>query len=387
MSRVIDTVRHYGHITQVELTAATGLSQASISNIVKALVAEGVFKTENTIRSGRRAQLVSLRLRSGLVAGIFIGRRSLSVAISDLSLDVLREKHLPLPVNHRPDTTLDRAALLAVELVESVGADVNELLGAGVTLPAPIDPGTGKITFDSFLSGWGEVDFTDVLGKRLNRPVVVDNDANAGALAEARLGALRGVDNGLFVRASYNVGAGVIYGGQLYRGPRGTAGEIGHVQVDPAGLICKCGARGCLNTVVGADALVESLRLSGGYSSLPDVIRAANDGDWGCRKVIADVGARIGEVLADVATVSSPSKIVVGGELATTGDLLLDPIRDTFTTRPVLRDSVEIELALLGEEAEVYGALILALSAAESSGAALLIPDVESPLNEKVGVQ
>lgn len=387
MSRVIETVRRYGHITQVELTSATGLSQASISNIVKSLVAEGVLKTENTVRSGRRAQLVSLQLQSGLIAGIYVGRRSLTVAVSDLSLDVLQDKHLPLPVDHRSDTTLDRAALLAVELVESVGGDINELLGAGVVLPTPIDPNTGMVSFRGFMSGWDDIDIGAVLSKRLNRPVVVDNDANAGALAEARLGGLRGVQDGVFVRASYNTGAGVISGGEIYRGVRGTAGEIGHVQVEPRGLICQCGARGCLNTVVGADVLVESLRLSRGYSSLSDVIREANAGDWGCRQVITDAGARIGVVLANMATVSSPSKIVVGGELATTGDLLLDPIRDAFAARPLLGGGVEVQAASLGNEAEVYGALILALDAVEAAGISLLSPGAEAPVIEKEGAR
>lgn len=360
-ARVIEAVRSFGSITQVELTAATGLSQATISNIVKRLTAQGVFRTENTIRSGRRAQLVSLIRRSGLLAGVQVGRRSLKVAISDFTLEIQQQKVLPLPINHRSDTTLDRAAILIVELIERMGGDVDELSAVGMVLAAPVDPESGLISIPGILPGWEDLNVSSVLSKRLNRTVAVDNDANAAALAESRAGALRGIENGVYVRASYSTGAGVLVRGSIHHGLHGVAGEIGHVQVEPMGLICPCGGRGCLNTVVGADALVESLRLSRGYSSLSDVIREANNGDLGCRQVIGDAGARIGSVVADYAVMFGPTKIVIGGELADTGALLLDPLRDALAMRPLLGEAVVVEPALLGQEAEIHGSLHLAL--------------------------
>ena len=359
-ARVVETVRTYGHITQVELTAATGLSPATISNTVKRLVAEGVFRTQSTVHSGRRAQLVSLARQTGLLAGIQVGRRVLKIAISDPSLNIQRSKSLPLPLSHRADTTLDRAALLIVELIEDLGANVDELTAVGVCVAAPVDPDTGMISVAGILPGWEQVKIAAVLGDRLNRPVSVDNDANAAAIAEGRRGGLRGVKNGIYVCASYSTGAGIIINGALYRGARGIAGEIGHVQVEPTGLICTCGGRGCLNTVVGADVLVESLRLSRGYSSLSDVIREAKAGDIGCRQVVGDAGAQIGAVLADQLTSLAPSRIVVGGELASTGELLLNPMGDAIAGRPLLAGNVEIEVASLHGESEVIGALALA---------------------------
>ncbi len=383
-ARVIEAVRSYGSITQVELTAATGLSQATISNIVKRLTSQNVFKTESTIRSGRRAQLVSLVRHSGLLAGVQVGQRGLTVAISDFSLDIHELKGLPLPANHRSDTTLDRAAMLIVDLIDGMGSDVKELGGVGISLAAPIDPLTGVISVPGVLPGWEELDIGSVLSRRLNRPVGVDNDANAAALAEFRMGALRGVDNGVYVRASYSTGAGVLIRGEIHYGLHGIAGEIGHVQVEPMGLICQCGGRGCLNTVVGADVLVESLRLSRGYASLSDVIREANNGDPGCRQVIGDAGARIGAVLADYAVTFGPTSIVVGGELATTGELLIAPLRDAIAMRPLLGDAVTVIPAELGQRAEIYGSLVLALGQSKSSENLDVSPGSSSGDVEKV---
>lgn len=370
-ARVVETVRKYGHITQVELTAATGLSPATISNTVKRLVAEGVFRTESTVHSGRRAQLVSLARQTGLLAGVQVGRRSLRIAISDPSLNVQRTKNMPLPQAHRADTTLDRAALLIVELIEDLGASVDELRAVGVCVAAPVDPETGMISVPGILPGWEDIEIAPVLGRRLNRPVSVDNDANAAAVAESRRGGLRGVKNGIYVCASYTTGAGIIIGGRLYRGTRGGAGEIGHIQVDPAGLICNCGGRGCLNTVVGADVLVESLRLSRGYSSLGDVIREANAGDIGCRQVVGDAGAQIGAVLADQLTALASSRVVVGGELSNTGDLFLGSMRDAVESRPLLAGTVTFVAAPLQGQSELVGALTLAYDEQERANKAV----------------
>lgn len=363
-ARVVDAVKRYGHITQVELASATGLSPATISNIVKSLQAQGVVETRNTVRSGRRAQMVTLARATGLAVGAYIGRRALHVIVSDATQEVIAEQVLPLPVDHRVDTTLDRTAMLVMELTEGLGARLSELIGIGVALPAPIDPDTRLIAVRGLMRDWDRVDVADVLSRRLNREVVVDNDANAGAVAEARYGQLRGVSSGVYVRASYQTGAGIILDGRLHRGPHGTAGEIGHVQVSPQGPICQCGARGCLNTVVGADALIDLLRISRGPLSLRDLITLANEGDPGCRQVLADAGSTIGTVLADTAIWTDLQRIVVGGELAEAGDVFLAPMRDTVTGRPMLSGAdISLVPSRLGERTEALGALALAMDA------------------------
>ncbi|WP_456845501.1 ROK family protein [Cellulomonas sp. P5_C6] len=360
---IVETVHRHGGLTQVELAGATGLSAATVSTIVKELLGAGVVETRNTTRSGRRAQMVTLAHRVGLAVGIIIGHRQLRVALGDVTSEVVAEQTLPLPPEHRVDTSLDRAALLVADLLERVGSTGDEVVGIGVGLPAPVDSTTGMISVRGMMRGWDEVHVAHVLSKRLASPVFVDNDANLGALAESAHGASRIYRDSVYVRASYGTGAGIVIGGQVHRGFAGTAGEIGHVQVDPQGDICRCGSRGCLDTVVGAAALLEPLRSSHGSLALRDVIQQAIDGDPGCARVIADAGSTIGEVVSGLAMAVNPECIVVGGELAETGELLLGPLREAIRHRVLLNQIAPLEVvpAELGQRAEVIGALELVL--------------------------
>jgi predicted NBD/HSP70 family sugar kinase len=376
---VVDTVKRYGGLTQVELAETTGLSQATVSTIVRELLAAGVVDTATTTRSGRRAQMVTLARRVGLAAGVQIGHRHLRLVLGDFSHQVIAEQTLPLPADHRVDTSLDRVALLVVDLVERVGASLDDIVGLGVGLPAPVDASTGMVSVSGIMPGWDTVHVGQVLSKRLGRPVYVDNDANLGAIAESTLGAARQYSDSVFVRASYGTGAGIVINGQVHRGVAGTAGEIGHVQVAVPGELCRCGNRGCLDTVVGASALIDRLRVSSGPLALRDVVQRAIDGDERCAEVIGEAGAMIGMVVAGLGVAVNPQLVVVGGELAETGDLLMRPLREAVRRRVLLNQISPLEVvpASLGSRAEVIGALVLAL---QSTALPLRVDDDPAPV-------
>ncbi|WP_084104597.1 ROK family transcriptional regulator [Demequina sp. NBRC 110056] len=371
--RLLDAVRQFGSITQVELAQATGLSPATVSTIVKQLLETGVVETRHTIRSGRRAQLVTIAHRAGLLVAVHVGERTMRLAIADSSFDFLEQRSLPLPVDHRHDTTLDRAAVLVAELVDGLGSSLSEVLAVGVGLPAPVDPATGRISVPGILRGWEDIPVAEVLERRIGAPIAVHNDANLGALGELRFGAARGASDLLYVRASYGVGGGVIVAGALHQGHRGLAGELGHALVDAQGPICRCGSRGCLNTVCGAQALVDSLRHSRGSLTLTDVLDLASDGDPGCQQVIIDAGAAIGTVAANTAVSLGPRLIIVGGELAQAGPLVLEPLRDAVRRRVPLAQgtALEVQAAQLGLDAELYGGLAVAADLAHVTARAV----------------
>jgi predicted NBD/HSP70 family sugar kinase len=194
--------------------------------------------------------------------------------------------------------------------------------------------------------------------------VHVDNDANVGALAESVLGAGRGVSEMAYIMLGSGIGAGLIIGGQVYRGSGGTAGEIGHVLVDEHGPLCRCGNRGCLETYAGADALLDLLRRQHGDELTVDgLVQLARDGDAACQRVIADAARIVGVAAATLCNQLNPELIVIGGELAQTGPLLLDPLRESIVRYaiPAAAEDVRVVTGELGERAELLGALVLVL--------------------------
>lgn len=368
-AKIVDAVKRFGGLTQVELAEATSLSTATVSAIVKELGLSGLIETHPTSRSGRRAQLVTIARRAGLVAAVQIGNRSMRVRLSDVGQDVLADRSMPLPTDHAEDTVLDRITLLIIDMLGMIAADADDLIGVCIALPAPVDPETGLIAYSGVMRRWETRPVAEVVEQRIGCPVLVEKDANLAALAEATLGTARDVKDSLFVHASYTASAGVVLNSQIYRGRSGTAGEIGHVQVDPAGSVCACGQRGCLETVAGAEAVTAPLRATFGQVTFKDVIARAAAGDPGCARVVADAATALGRVVAAAHQSLAPEVITVGGELVDAGPIFLLPfaaaVRDNAPQgRTPRRDPVP---SSFGRDAVLTGAIIHILQSTDPS--------------------
>jgi predicted NBD/HSP70 family sugar kinase len=360
--RVLEVVRQQGPLTQVEIAAASGLSPATVSNMVRELDRTGAVGLSRSIRNGRRAVLVSLSSGGGLLAGVAFGERDVRVAIASENCEILAQQLMPLQADHVADDGIERAARLLADLAQDVGAGVEDITAVGFGLPAPVDSVSGQAGSDAVLPGWRGVNVAEAMNGHLRAPVWLDNTANLAALGELRNGALRGVQHGCYLKFSYGVGAGLVLGGEVFRGSAGTAGEIGHLTIDENGPICRCGNRGCLDTFVGARALLSSLAASHGPLRLRDVVTRALAGDLGCRRVIEDAGRRVGVAVAGLVNLFNPEVIVVGGLMAEAGDLVLVPLREALDRAavPSAAATVELRLSELGDEADILGAIALA---------------------------
>jgi predicted NBD/HSP70 family sugar kinase len=217
------------------------------------------------------------------------------------------------------------------------------------------------------------VDVAKEMETRLQTPTYVDNDANLGALAEVTLGAGRNARFAAYVSISSGIGAGIIVDGRPYRGHRGTAGEIGHFVVDPQGPICRCGNRGCLETLASGPALLRLVQASRDEElTVKQMIELAREGDAGCRRAIADAGQVVGAVVAGLVNLFSPEMVVIGGDLGEAGDLLLDPLREAVRRDALPAAAAELKVVAgeLGERANLLGALALVLMQSEHEVAA-----------------
>jgi predicted NBD/HSP70 family sugar kinase len=367
--RIADTLRRLGPSTRADVGAATRLSRATVSAGLSALLEAGlVVETSGTAPArpggGRPPGLVRLAPAAGLAVGVDVGRTHLRVAVADLGHQVLDERSVRLEHGMPAGEVLDGAADLVGTGLAAAGADLASVLGVGLGLPAPVDQRSGTISASNILPEWAGLAAGEQLAARLGRPVIVDNDANLGALAETLWGAGRGIDTLAYVKVATGIGAGLVLDGKLFRGVSGQAGEIGHVTLDEHGDVCRCGNRGCLELVAGGAALVAALRRTHGeLDSVEDVVALAAGGDRAARRLIADAGAHLGVAAAGLVNLVDPQRLIVGGELGRAGDVLLEPLRRSLrrsAVRPAA-DAAEVVRAELGDRSEVLGAVAVVL--------------------------
>ncbi|MET7527291.1 ROK family transcriptional regulator [Streptomyces sp. NPDC004044] len=365
LERVVRAVRMAGSLTQAEIARSTGLSAATVSNIVRELKDGGTVEVTPTSAGGRRARSVSLSGDAGIVIGVDFGHTHLRVAVGNLAHQVLAEESEPLDVDASSAQGFGRAEQLVKRLIETTGISPGKVIGVGLGVPGPIDVESGTLGSTSILPGWTGINPSEELAARLGVPVYVDNDANLGALGELVWGSGRGVKDLAYIKVASGVGAGLVIDGHIYRGPGGTAGEIGHITLDESGPVCRCGNRGCLETFTAARYVLPLLRPSHGPDlTMERVVQLAREGDPGCRRVIGDVGRHIGSGVANLCNLLNPSRVVLGGSLAEAGELVLAPIRDSVSRYAIPSAGRQLSVlpGALGARAEVLGALALVLS-------------------------
>lgn len=365
LERVVRAVRMAGSLTQAEIARSTGLSAATVSNIVRELKDGGTVDVTPTSSGGRRARSVSLSGDAGIVVGVDFGHTHLHVAIGNLAHRVLAEEAEPLDVDASAAQGLDRAEALVKRLIVTAGISPEKIVGVGLGVPGPIDVESGVLGSTAILPGWAGTNPRDDLAARLGVPVYVDNDANLGALGELVWGSGRGAADLAYIKVASGVGAGLVINGQIYRGPGGTAGEIGHITLDESGPVCRCGNRGCLETFTAARYVLPLLHSAHGTDlTVARMVQLAREGDPGCRRVIADVGRHIGSGVANLCNLLNPRRVVLGGDLAESGELILGPIRESVSRYaiPSAARQLEVVPGALGGRAEVLGAIALVLN-------------------------
>ena len=367
-----------------------GLSPTTITALVADLLGRGLVveepeRKEAGEQAGRGRPPVLLRLDSsaGGALGIDFGHRHLRVAVADLSRSVLAERSIALDVDAAAEGSLDAAAAMVEAVLSEAAMDRGRIIGAGVGLPGPIDARTGTVGSSVILPGWVGLRPQEELERRLGVSVNVDNDANLGALGEVCFGAGRGLADVLYVKVSSGIGTGLVLAGHLYHGAVGLAGELGHVHMRDDGHVCRCGNRGCLETVAATGAVLAALRHAHGAElGVRDVLALIAGGDPGARRVVSDAGRAIGRVLADHCNVLNPAAVIVGGELSGAGAPLLDGIRDSVDryAQPAIAQAVEIMPGALGERAEVLGALATIIGDTDRLDSAGLVDLSRAPL-------
>src|SRR4051794_4251253 len=367
---VIQALSGRGVASRAEIARITGLSRSTVSSLVNDLQKSGLIveredDASQSAQVGRPPVLIALSPSAGAAVGIDFGPSHIAGGGGDLSPTVLAEHWQGIDGDHPAPEGPGTPAELVTAALDQAGIARDRVVGVGMGLPGPISDEQQTVGSTSILPGWVGVNAADEMARRLGIPVSVENDANLGALAESFWGAGRGASDVAYIKASSGIGAGLVVGGRLHRGVGGTAGEIGHTPYREDGAVCRCGNRGCLETVARTDVITSSVQAGrGGSLSIADVIELARAGDPPAQRVIADAGRALGVGVAGVCNLLNPRRVIVGGELSAAGEVLLGPLRDSLNRYaiPTAATDVTVVVGELGKRAEVMGALALVLS-------------------------
>ncbi|WP_214412469.1 ROK family transcriptional regulator [Sphaerisporangium fuscum] len=373
---VLRFVRENAPCSRADIAASTGLNKATVSSLVADLIDRRLLRetglTEN--RVGRPATMLVLDGSPYAAIGIEVNVDYLTAVAVDLAGTELLSWRRSFPgATATPSQAVAAVAALARRVLGRMGKEARQVLGLTVAVPGLIDVG-GTVRIAPNL-GWRDVDLSGDLAKALRDPgfpVLVDNDANLGALAEHRFGPHGGAGNLVYLTGEVGVGAGVIMDGRLRRGGQGFAGEIGHIQIDPTGADCRCGRRGCLEAVAGIGAVLQRTAPDATPAELEpeidEVVRLAQGEDAEILATLRTIGHELGKGVAIIANVLNPEVIILGGYYIALAPWVLPAAQEEVAGRSFAPDAggTRLVASTLGYRAAALGAAARVLDSIDS---------------------
>ena len=348
-------------ISRANLEQQSGLSRATIVQRLGVLFAAGLIgeADETAPSGGRPSKLLKVNETYALTLAADIGESIIRVVITSLEPRILAEVTFPNSFDIAPETTLREIMVQGEQLLAGLGRKIPDLLGVGLSLPAPVDYDNALVVGPSVMRGWDDFDIRGWFREHHAIRVFADNDVNLMAVAEQRA-YWPDEDNFFFIKAGTGIGSGIVTRGELFRGGQGAAGDVGHIQLDWAEPpLCRCGKLGCLEAYASGWAIARTLREKGfDAESARDIINLAHRNVPEAIQQIRFAGRGLGEIVASVVSVLNPNRIVVGGTLALAGEHLLAGIREQVSQRclPLATRKLQISTARSDERAGVLGA-------------------------------
>ncbi len=375
LAHVLALIRDQDADTRPDIELASGLSRAAVVDRLAVLTALGLIEEAGTGRStgGRAPKRLAFRADAGAILVAAADRSSIAVGAADLRGHVFAEHHEAADFSAGAAAILDRLTTLLLWLIEDHGGK-DSIWGIGLALPGPVYPSDANpMAHDD---DWREIDLAAELAYRIGAPAWIRSGTEMMTVGEMKAG--DGAPDMLFVKLGRSITAGVVINGRLHRGAQGVAGMIGHAQ--SSGTVeaaCRCGKRGCLESIVGADAIARMGReaaRNGGSRFLADILARSGDvtvadvangaqlGDAFCAELAARCGRLLGESLAPLASLLNPSVIVLGGSIMQAGDILLAALREAVyrDAHPLVTRDLRIVRSRMGGSSGLIGAAQLA---------------------------
>ena len=377
---ILDCLRLNASLSRAGVSSCTGLNRRTVSSIVSALIKEGLVRETEFQKDklGRPGLLLELSPDGACAIGIQIGVDFISVMLADFVTQPIWDRRVGVNPAIGQTGYIERTGDLIQEALRRAKRTGSQMLGICVGVPGLVDLELGQLVFAPNLK-WHHVPLRQMLMKRFDVPVFVENDANASALGEYYFGVARAVKDFVYLTADVGLGGGIVLGGKLFRGNGGYAGEVGHMSFDPNGAQCECGRRGCWESLVSPRSVVRNIQtiLGNGTESIVRelvkgnlsaitfdiVVQAANSNDAVALQVLQGVGRWLGLGIANLVNAFNPELVVLGGALAQASQILTPVIEATVKENALRQpqETLKIATSAYGSEGCVVGAVAIVL--------------------------
>lgn len=310
--------------------------------------------------------------------GIDVGGTNVKIALVDDNGKIIYSNSVPTYAKMGYEYTVNNIKQAIKDLMKETNTTPSDIEGIGFDFPGQVDCKTGVVKLAPNIPGWVNVPIAQMIEDEFHIPTRIDNDVRCAALGELKFGAGKGCENFICITVGTGIGSGIVINGKVVRGATNAAGELGHIKLQMnGGPICGCGDTGCLEAFASGPAIVamaqdyikggkstkfrEMAAAEGGEITPYMVAKAAEEGDPVAKRIFEIVGEYIGIGLTSVINLLNPERVIIGGGVAESGELLLGPIRKTIKERAmvVAGNAVEIVPAQLGNSAGVIGASML----------------------------
>jgi N-acetylglucosamine repressor len=382
---LLDLIRREKTVTRTDLARRSALTKPTVSAIVDTLIDEGLVHEVgfgvSTSRKGRRTRLLELNNAAAAFVGIHFGVRHTSLAVAD-ARGQIRANRMIGSFRGQPDRAVQALRPLVKEALREAKLPRSRLAGIGVTVPGLVDHATGACVLAPNLR-WYDVPLRKTLTAEFRAPVAVRNVMHAGAIAEGRLGAARGVRSFAWVYVGSGIGAAIVVDGRVYYGKQGYSGELGHCTVMDNGALCGCGRTGCLETVASGTAIEAAARASlGGAGATRSgrssreldahaVAIAARAGQPEARRILARAGEYLGMGISYLLNLLNPEMVVLGGRVIQAGESLMQPVRESVARHAMRAEGIPIVPSLVEGDVMLRGAVLLAMEGDQIDDAVL----------------
>jgi len=366
-----------GRMSRLEMSQRSGLSAATVTNVVADLFAEGIVFEAGSEESegGRPRTILAINPEYGYFVGVDVGETHVCIEIFDLTLRSLHTVRRPLPpADNRPSSVVGHIVAGVDAVLADATIPADKVVGIGVGVPGVVER-AGSVLVHAPSWGWRAVPLLAMLNERITVPITLDNGAKAMAQAELWFGAGRGVEDLAVVLMGTGIGAGIITQGALYRGATNGAGEWGHTTLALDGRPCRCGSHGCLEAYAGAAGIMASLREASPRSSLilddddqegviMALVAAAGRGDPSAVGVLEETTHYLGAGVANLINLFNPRRVVIGGWVGQRIGPSILPLLREVVARYALEQPLGVATVVLGQlgpDAVAMGAATLAL--------------------------